>query len=228
MPLPYVLLSAAVSVDGYLDDDSPERLLLSCAEDFDRVDGVRAGADAVLVGANTVRRDNPRLQVRCEQLRAQRVARGLCEHPMKVVVSGSGDLDPGLRIWGCGGAKLVFTVDAAEEKLKERLEGLADVVSTGPELDWSAALAELGRRGVRRLLVEGGGSVHTQLVALNLADEMHVAVAPLLVGQADAPRFLRPACYPGGPTARMRLLGSTQVGDVVLLRYCPKDLSHLP
>ncbi|WP_181797829.1 dihydrofolate reductase family protein, partial [Streptomyces sp. WELS2] len=51
MPLPYVLLSAAVSLDGYLDDTGPERLLLSGPADFDRVDGVRASADAILVGA---------------------------------------------------------------------------------------------------------------------------------------------------------------------------------
>ncbi|GAA3434775.1 dihydrofolate reductase family protein [Kutzneria kofuensis] len=59
-------------------------------------------------------------------------------------------------------------------------------------------LARLGERGVERLMVEVGGTVHTQLVALNLADELHIAVAPLVVGQADAPRFLRPANYPGG------------------------------
>ncbi|WP_203949956.1 dihydrofolate reductase family protein, partial [Planotetraspora thailandica] len=60
---PYVLLSAAVSVDGYLDDAGPERLLLSSGEDFDRVDAVRADVDAILLGATAVRRDNPRLLV---------------------------------------------------------------------------------------------------------------------------------------------------------------------
>lgn len=51
MPYPYVLLSAAVSLDGYLDDTGPERLLLSSPADFDRVDEVRASVDAILVGA---------------------------------------------------------------------------------------------------------------------------------------------------------------------------------
>ena len=98
------------------------------------------------------------------------------------------------------------------------------MVSTGPELRWEAVLEECGARGVRRLMVEGGGSVHTQLMSLNLADELHVVVAPLLVGEADAPRFLTPAAYPGGAgTARMRLLEARAVGDVVLLRYAPKE-----
>ena len=58
---PYVLLSAAMSVDGYLDDTGPQRLLLSDAVDRDRVDEVRAGVDAILIGATTMRRDDPGL-----------------------------------------------------------------------------------------------------------------------------------------------------------------------
>jgi riboflavin-specific deaminase-like protein len=222
---PYVLLSAAVSLDGYLDDTSPQRLLLSNAEDFDRIDEVRAGVDAILVGATTLRRDNPRLLVYSQRRRADRLARGLPEYPLKVAVTGTGDLDADLNFWHHGGEKLAFTVDSALEKLRTRLAGLADVVSTGPAFDWGLALDELARRGVRRLLVEGGGTVHTQLMAAGLADELHLAIAPLLVGQVDAPQFLRPAAYPGGPTARMRLLEARAVGDVVLLRYAPKERS---
>ena len=75
--LPYVLLSCAVSADGYLDDAAPARLVLSSAADADRVDGVRAGVDAILVGAGTVRRDNPRLLVRARPA-ARRAPRAGC------------------------------------------------------------------------------------------------------------------------------------------------------
>jgi 5-amino-6-(5-phosphoribosylamino)uracil reductase len=70
-----------MSIDGYLSGPTEERLLLSCPEDFDRVDGVRAACDAILVGAGTVRRDNPRLLVRSPQRRRQRLARGLSTAP---------------------------------------------------------------------------------------------------------------------------------------------------
>ncbi|SNQ49790.1 2,5-diamino-6-ribosylamino-4(3H)-pyrimidinone 5'-phosphate reductase (fragment) [Frankia canadensis] len=63
---PYVLLSCAMSVDGYIDDATSARLLLSNDEDFDRVDEARASCDALLVGAETIRRDNPRLLVRSQ------------------------------------------------------------------------------------------------------------------------------------------------------------------
>lgn len=219
---PYVLLSAAVSVDFHLDDVAPERLVLSNAQDLDRVDRERANSDAVLIGATTLRKDNPRLLVKSAGRRARRLAAGKPEHPLKVTVTGSGELGAGLPFWHCGGEKLVFTVDAAERKARRVLGAVADVVSTGPVLDWHLVLDELGRRGVDRLLVEGGGSVHTQFLARNLADELHLVIAPLLVGEAAAPTFLAPAAYPGGPTARMKLLEARPIGDVVLLRYAPK------
>ncbi|MFF3177955.1 RibD family protein [Streptomyces sp. NPDC057900] len=220
---PYVILSAAMSVDGYLDDASPERLRLSNAADFDRVDQVRAESDAILIGATTMRKDNPRLLVNSEERRAQRVAEGKPAYPLKVTVTRTGDLPADLNFWHHGGEKLVVTVDAAVEKVRATLDGLADVVSVGPELDWGLVLDELGRRGVGLLMVEGGGTIHTQLMAADLADEVHLAIAPLLVGQPEAARFLGTADYPGGSTARMKVLEIRAIDDVVFVRYSPKE-----
>ncbi|MFE1519579.1 RibD family protein [[Kitasatospora] papulosa] len=220
---PYVILSAATSVDGYLDNTSSERLRLSNAADFDRVDQVRAESDAILIGANTMRRDNPRLLVNSDARRAQRVADGKPEFPLKVTVTASGDLTANLKFWHHGGQKLVFTVDHAAEKVRNTLGDLADVVSVGPELDWGLVLDELGRRGVDQLMVEGGGTIHTQLMAQNLADEVHLAIAPLLVGQPDAAQFLGAGDYPGGTTARMKVLEVRAIDDVVFVRYAPKE-----
>ncbi|MFF0296512.1 RibD family protein [Kitasatospora sp. NPDC004614] len=218
---PYVLLSVATSIDGYIDDTSAERLLLSNAADFDRVDQVRAESDAILVGGNTLRSDNPRLLVNSEARRAARVAAGKPEYPLKVTVTAGGGLDRGLKFWHFGGEKVVYTTDAGALKLGDSLDGLADVVSTGDAVDFGAMLEDLAARGVRRLMVEGGGRVHTQFLSLGLADEIQLAVAPLLVGEAGAPRFVYPAEFPGGSTHRMRLLGAETVGDVVVLRYAP-------
>ncbi|GAA1275396.1 hypothetical protein GCM10009665_73230 [Kitasatospora nipponensis] len=220
---PYVLLSAAMSIDGHLDDASPDRLLLSNPADFDRVDELRAGCDALLVGSSTLRADNPRLLVNSPARRAARQAAGLPPYPLKVTLSASGDLAPALRFWHTGDAKLVYTTQAAAPGLRAALDGLAEVAALGARVELGALLDDLGRRGVRRLMVEGGGSVHTQFLAESLADELQLVVAPLLVGQADAPRFVNPAPFPGGSTRRLRLLEARTVGDVVLLRYAPKE-----
>ncbi|MGW0822458.1 dihydrofolate reductase family protein [Streptomyces sp. NPDC002845] len=221
MPHPYVLLSAAVSLDGFLDDTGPDRLLLSGPADFDRVDEVRAASDAILIGAGTLRTDNPRLLVNSSDRRAARVAAGLPAYPLKVTVSASGDLDPTAQFWHTGGEKVVYTTDKGAERLRG-LGDTADVVALGPELDWRAVLDHLGTvRGIGRLMVEGGGRVHTQLLQQGLADELQLAVAPVFVGEADAPRMFGTGPYPGGPTGRMRLLETRPVGDVVLMRYVP-------
>jgi len=73
---PYTLLSCGISIDGYLDSATPRRLRLSNDADFDRVDAVRASCDAILVGAATVRNDNPRLLVRSKSRRDERTGRG--------------------------------------------------------------------------------------------------------------------------------------------------------
>lgn len=226
--LPYVLLSVAVSIDGYIDDSGPDRLRLSSAADFDRVDQVRAGSDAVLIGAGTLRADNPRLLVNSGQRRAARVAAGKSEYPLKVTVSQSGDLDPDLRFWHHGDAKLVYTTAGGAAKARERLGTLADIVDLGEVIDFGALLDDLATRGVRRLMVEGGGGIHTAFLSAGLVDEIHMAVAPIIVGDEGAPRFLNPASYPGGPTRRMRLAGVETIEDVVLLRYLPKADGVIP
>ncbi|NUT52143.1 MAG: deaminase [Saccharothrix sp.] len=222
MTRPYVLLSVAVSVDGYIDDRGVQRFPLSNAEDFDHVDQVRAESGAILVGATTIRRDNPRLLVNCARRRAARVAEGRPEHPVKVAVTGSGDLDPALRFWHAGGDKVVYTTATGHRRARAAVGGLADVVSLGPAVDFGSLLDDLGDRGVDRLMVEGGGTIHTAFLAAGLADELRMAVAPMLIGQAAAPRFVNPAEFPGGPARRFHLEDVTKLGDVAVLRYFPK------
>src|SRR3954454_14697940 len=89
---PYTVLSCSVSLDGYLGDRSP-RLALSNPADFERVDEVRARSDAIMVGAGTVRTDNPPLPGRSQARREQRTALGLPPSPMKITVSERMDLD---------------------------------------------------------------------------------------------------------------------------------------
>jgi 5-amino-6-(5-phosphoribosylamino)uracil reductase len=102
---PYVVLSCAMSLDGCLDGTGADRLVLSGAADLDRVDAERAAADAILVGAGTIRRDDPRLLVRSARRQAERRASGQPAQPAGVTVTASGDLDPGARF---------FTRDAGE------------------------------------------------------------------------------------------------------------------
>ncbi|WP_261559113.1 RibD family protein [Frankia tisae] len=235
---PYVICSCAMSLDGRIDDGSDARLILSSPADLDRVDEVRAGCDAILVGAETVRRDNPRLAVRAEHRRAARVATGLPPTPVKVVLSGSGDLDPRSRVFGTDPVETLVYRGAGSAAPPPSWSG--DSVAGGrvsvvdlpgpppatvgdlpgrPLVGVAAVLADLDRRGVRRLLVEGGTSVHTAFLTAGLVDELHLAVAPFFVGEPDAPTFVGPGAFPQDVHSPLRLAEVRQLDNVVLLRY---------
>ncbi|WP_431878389.1 RibD family protein [Micromonospora marina] len=221
---PYVLLSCAMSIDGYIDDATTERLLLSNDDDLDRVDATRAGCDAIMVGAATVRRDDPRLLVRSERRRAERVTRGLPPSPVKVTVTGSGDLDPGARFFTAGdGLKLVYCPSGVVDKAREQVGAVSTVVDAGDPATPEAVVADLAGRGVSRLMVEGGGSVHRQFLTAGLADELHLVVAPFFVGDGRAPRFVGDGRFPWHPGRRARVVEVRQIGDVVLTRYALSD-----
>ena len=241
---PYVLLSAAVSADGYIDDATADRLVLSGADDLDRVDDVRAGVDAILVGAGTIRADNPRLLVRSAARRAARAAAGRPASPVRVTLTSRGGLDPAARFFtaepgtaveaaslgeagaaaGTGGAgeRIVYAAGPVAPRVRDQLSGTGAVVvdlgGAGPgAAGLDAILADLAGRGVERLLVEGGAGVLTGFLAAGLADELQLMVAPFFVG--GGVRMTQPGAYPHGPGSPMTLADVGRLGDAVLLRY---------
>src|SRR5689334_6887626 len=125
-----------MSIDGYLNGATEKRLLLSNDADFDRVDAVRAQSDAILVGAMTVRRDNPRLLVRSQARRDDRAARGLPPSPMKVTVTAKAELDVCSSFFTEGDTeKVVYCASGAVEDAVARLGKVATVVDGGQPVD---------------------------------------------------------------------------------------------
>jgi 5-amino-6-(5-phosphoribosylamino)uracil reductase len=217
---PYTLLSCALSIDGYLGSATPRRLELSNDADFDRVDAVRASCDAILVGAATIRKDNPRLLVRSRKRRAERASRGLAPSPIKVTLTERVALDPRCEFFTCGDTeKLVYCASERVADARSRLGPVATVVDAGQPVEMRRISEDLGTRGVERLMVEGGGKVHTQFLTDNLVDELQIVVAPFFVGDSRAPRFVSDGHFPWNPDRRATLAEVRQIGDVVLLRY---------
>ena len=102
---------------------------------------------------------------------------------------------------------------------RARLGPAATVVDGGRLVEMSTVSGDLADRGVERLMVEGGGNVHTQFLTADLVDELQLVVAPVFVGDSEAPRFVRDGRFPWNPARRARLAEVRQIGDVVLLRY---------
>jgi len=106
---------------------------------------------------------------------------------------------------------------------RERLGRVATVVDGGQPVDLHRLTEDLYARGVNRLMVEGGGTMHTQFLTADLADELHLVVAPFFVGDSRARRFVGDGRFPWNADRRATLAEVRQIGDVVLLRYALSD-----
>ena len=186
-----IILSVAVSIDGYMDDDSNERLVLSSEEDLADIYLLRAECDAILVGAGTVRADNPSLVTKTDELRRKRLATGGTADPLKITITQSGVLEPSASFFQNGdGQKLVYCPDKIVESLRKKLGGLAEIMGLGevPILA-SKMTQDIESRGVKKLMVEGGKKLLNLYLEEEVAHHLRLAVAPFFVQADTAPRF---------------------------------------
>lgn len=203
---PWVIVSVASSLDGCIDDRSPQRLILSSPQDLSAVDALRASCDAIMVGAGTIRSDDPALQVHSTWRRRLRQSSGISPSPLKVTLTRSGDLGAARRFFS-DGESLIYT----QKPPRFTYPRSTTVEMQGSTME--AIMADLARRGIARLMVEGGTSIISQVVR-GLADELRIAIAPLFVGDALAPRLLGPQL------PRIKLKKSRRYGDTMVMHYC--------
>jgi 2,5-diamino-6-(ribosylamino)-4(3H)-pyrimidinone 5'-phosphate reductase len=218
---PYVLINVAASLDGKIDSVERRGAVISSERDRARVDGLRASVDAVMVGGRTLLQEDPRLTVHSAELRAERAARGEPDNPAKVGVLSRLDMRPDCRFLSAGPARIIlFTCDAESESgwLRDRH---VEVHSMGDSrVDLTLAMGKLADLGVRRVLVEGGGTLNFELLRLGLVDEVHVFVAPVVLGGASAPTLADGAGLLRDDAVRLRrtAVDACEDGGVVL-RY---------
>lgn len=189
---PYVILNVAMTADGKTDTVARRGAAISSPLDRERVDRLRAASDAIMVGGRTITSDDPRLTVKSAALRAERLAAGLEENPVKVGVITNASLPAKSRFLTAGPARIIiFTTDQTDPAQIERLfeQGVQVFVMGEERVDIQGALRCLKEQGIHRLLVEGGGTLNEELVKNNLVDEISVYIAPLIFGGADAPTF---------------------------------------
>jgi 5-amino-6-(5-phosphoribosylamino)uracil reductase len=224
---PRVIANVAVSVDGKLDARVREGGGFSSRFDRDRMDELRGRADALVVGAGTVRVEDPPLRVRDPSRRHQRAAAGRYEELSVVVLSRSGDLPPGARFLREPARRRILAVPAeggSAEAMQglERLvhDGLLEVFRAGVEgVDLEALLAELAEDGHQTVLVEGGGEVLASFLDEDLLDELYVTICPCLIGGERAPTAVDGEGWPLDQRRRMELTDLERVGDELFLHY---------
>ncbi len=190
MKRPYIFINAAMTADGKIDDFRRQGAAISSAADWQRVDALRAGSDAIMVGGHTLLQEDPRLLVKSAQRRAERQARGLPPHPAKVGILTRATLPANSRFLQAGPARvIIYTTSQTPSSQIQRLRavGAEPYVFGQEKVDLAAAMQHLYQLGIRRLMVEGGGTLIAALLAANLADELFLYLAPLIFAGASAP-----------------------------------------
>ncbi len=185
-----VTVNVAMTLDGKIDTVARQGVKISSDADWERVDRLRAAHDAILVGGNTLLMEDPRLTVKSEQLRAERVARGLAPDPAKVGIVSASTLTTNSRFLNDGGGEvfLFTTKRTSPEQLALLRDAGAKVFVLGEKrVDLAAAFNVLAENNIQSLMVEGGGGMIAALLAAGLVDEIHVYIAPLIFGGATAP-----------------------------------------
>ena len=199
---PYVVLNMVATLDGKAALDGTTRGL---GGDTDRelFRHLRTQADAIMVGAGTVRAERYGPAVKDEALRAKREDEGLAAEPTTVIVSASMDLPPDLPLLQAEGAPVILATAAVGQ-----LEGVvADVTYLRIGTDLPVLLARLrGEHGIRSVLCEGGPTLNSHLLAAGLVDELFLTLDPRLVGGADALTLAAGRQLPGPVRAELMTL----------------------
>jgi 2,5-diamino-6-(ribosylamino)-4(3H)-pyrimidinone 5'-phosphate reductase len=171
---PYVMLSAAISIDGKIATRTG-RSNLSSKKDFVRVHRLRKNADAIIVGKNTINIDDPLLTVR--------YVKG--KNPIRVILDPKGSLSPKSRVIKT--AKKIPTILVVLENASREVERFAskgvEVIRCGKrKIDLTKLLELLGNKGVKKIILEGGGITNWHFFKEKLVDEIVVTITPYIIG----------------------------------------------
>ncbi|VVB90420.1 2,5-diamino-6-ribosylamino-4(3H)-pyrimidinone 5'-phosphate reductase [uncultured archaeon] len=219
-PRPFVFINAAMSADGKIATKERRQTRISGSLDFGRVDELRAGSDAVMVGIGTMLSDNPSLTVKSKERKEKRCVNGLLENPARIVVDSLAKTPVDADIFKKGAGKRIIAVsESAPAERVKLLSKIADVIPVGEKnVDLRKLLAWLKASGINRLMVEGGATLNWGLISGGLVDEIYTFVGNIIIGGKDAPTLVDgEGCI--GEFCRLELVSCERLEEGVLIRW---------
>jgi 2,5-diamino-6-(ribosylamino)-4(3H)-pyrimidinone 5'-phosphate reductase len=223
MDRPFVHINVAATADGKIDTFERRGATISSQRDKERVDQLRAEADAIMIGGHTLHDEDPKLTVKSESLRAERLARGLLANPAKVGISSRLHLKSDSNFLNASAARIfLFTTSQTDEAQLGMLRsfGAEVFIHEGERVNLISMLATLKKIDIQRLMVEGGATLNFELMRLGLVDELTMYIAPMIFGGEKAPTIAAGSGLIRSDAIPLKLVESQPWDDGgVLLRY---------
>ena len=224
---PYIFINSAMSADGKLSTFERKQVKISGKGDFDRVDELRAGTDAIMVGIGTMLADNPSLTVKSEQRRMKRTAAGKEENPIRVIVDSKAKTPTDADIFKKGAGKKIIVVSESAPKDKinvlSKMPETKVIVAGEKRVNLEEMTVQLKKEGISRLMVEGGATLNYGLISAGLADELKIFVGNLIIGGKTAPTFADGDGFSEENIKKLTLESCEQIEDGVLLTWKMKE-----
>jgi len=210
---PRVILSAAMSLDGKIATKTGDSEL-SSKQDKVRIHKLRSKVDAILVGSNTVKRDDPLLTVR--------YVKG--KNPLRIVLDSKATINQKSQIIRT--CKKIPTIVAVSKKAskqnisKLKKHPLEIMVIGENRVNIKSLLKSLSKKKIKTLLVEGGGTVNWEFIKLGLVDELIVTITPYLVGGQNAITLVEGEGFSHiHKSTKLKLKKICQLGNEIVLHY---------
>ncbi|MDD4299409.1 MAG: 2,5-diamino-6-(ribosylamino)-4(3H)-pyrimidinone 5'-phosphate reductase [Methanomicrobium sp.] len=219
---PFVFVNLAMSADGKLSTIERKQIKISGKDDFSRVDEIKAGADAIMVGIGTVLSDDPSLTVKSPSLKAKRIESGREENPLRIIIDSGARTPLSAEILHKGeGPRVVAVSESAPQERIEALNEFADIFVGGSDkVDIESLMEALYENGVRKVMVEGGGTLIWSLFKAGLVDEIYTCIGNIIIGgdkaptPADGEGFAKEEDFP-----KLQLDEMCRMDDGVLLKW---------
>lgn len=218
---PFVAVNFAITADGKISTRNFTPANFSSKRDKHRLLEIRATGDALLVGANTIKNDNMSMGLPDEALRAQRVRRKQAPYPLRVIITNSGRINPGLRVFEKDFSPiLIYSTTRMPRRSQIALASKATLhLHEGKAVDLREMLTHLHScYKVKRLVCEGGATLFRSLLAEGLVDEINLTLCPLFFGGAKAPTLtgIPNAFLPHTAACKLSKMETTADGECFL------------
>lgn len=222
--LPFVMVNMAMTADGKIATANRAVSSFGSARDHNHLLELRATADAVMAGARTVDLNPINLGPGPAKFRRRRTQSGLAEYNLRIIVSGSGTLNPDAEVFKHRFSPIIIlTTERATKTQLSRLRAVADEVRVcgRREINFATALRWLHAQWkVKRLLCEGGGELNDALFRAGLVNELHLTVCPKLFGGRKAPTIADGLGVTRlGHATALKLISARRADDEMFLVY---------